>query len=199
MVRRPAARNSPLVDRDGLLPTAELRVHIEDGGVSDLVGQQSVSVNLVEPVDCAVEARTSLCACDESGVGDVVEGDAEAAHLGDERFGEGELAAVAEGFEEDVVEDGGERGGGGGFGLEIEEKAVGFLPGTEGVEEEEGGGGGERIGEGFVEVVFFGGGEGEEAGEESEVTVIGVVEVGGTGMAMREEDLGFWFGRICPC
>lgn len=193
MVGRPAARTSPLVQRNRLLSPAEPGIHIKDGGVGDLVRQEFILVNLVEPVDCAVEVRAPVGASDEGGVGDVVEGNAEAAHLVREGFGEGELAAGAEGFEGHVVEDCGE-GGGGGFGLEPEEEAVGFRPRAEGVEEEEGGGVGERIGEGFVEV-FVGG---ERAGEEGEVAVVEVVGVGGAGVAVGEEDLGFGFGRIGP-
>lgn len=95
MVRCPAAGTGTLVERDSLFSTTKLGVDIEDGGVGDLIRQEATSVDLVEPVDCAVEVATALRTCDEGGVGDVVEGDAKVDHFVGQGFGEGELAASA--------------------------------------------------------------------------------------------------------
>lgn len=81
--------------------------------------------------------------------------------------------------------------------MEPEEKAVGLLPWVEGVEEEEGGRTGKRVGEGGVEI-FVGGGGGEGAGCQEEVTEIGVLGVGMAGVTVGKEDGGFGFGGIGP-
>lgn len=81
MVWCPAARAGTLVERNRLFSPAELGIDIEDGGVGDLIRQESCSVNLVEPVDCAVEVAAALRTCDERGVGDIIERDAKVDHF----------------------------------------------------------------------------------------------------------------------